>query len=150
MRKLNKRALYEKIMRNISKEVKSVLNEEGRVYDRLNSDHIKSYTTAKYDKNNVETDTWGEPIGIGSYIFGIFINALYSNAKLMVGCIKEIKDDGTITATLGDGDVGILNKTAGFKRLSPELLHDLFAYNRLAPINKKIIKAGFKPYGFIK
>lgn len=131
-----KKQLYEKIMRNVSKEVKKALYE-GRVYNELNSDHIKSYTAAKYDRNNVETDTWGEPIGIGSYIFGVFINIDHSEAKLMVGCIKNIKEDGTITAVLGDGYIGILNKTAGFRRLSEKTLHDLFAYDRLAPINRK-------------
>ena len=142
MRKLNKKALYEKIMRNISKEVKSVLNEEekreyGRFYGSLNSDLIKSFIKADYNKNNTDTDTWGEPLTVGCFILGNFKPIKWRKlpAQLMVGCVQTIKK-GQITAVTGDGDICVLDLESGFKRISQEQLHDLFSYDRLAPINR--------------
>ena len=143
---MNKKQLYEKIMQNVSKEVKKALYE-GRVYNELSSDLKRSYINAKYSTNNVgtnlwgdpvDTDTWGESYSTGSYIFGNFKPLDESvGYRLMVGSVKEKQDDGTVIAVLGNGQLAKLNKEAGFRVLSSELLRDLFAYERLAPINRR-------------
>lgn len=127
---MNKKQLYEKIMQKVSKEVKSALNEANKkIYNELNSDLKKSFYKSHYSKETGE-DSWGEPITIGCYIFGNFKPIPGMDEHLMVGCVKTIENN-IITAVLGDGSTGILNVEKGFKRLSTEMLRQLFDFDRL-------------------